>query len=370
MNRPNSKRLFQLGLFLIGIVCVGLAIQMILSFVSLPSSTTLRSSTIGISQSAAIDSQAPMNPQSPIVLPTPAGASNLPQADGWLVTPSTNQKVRLGAVVELERAATKPPRYEAVNTMVTDTTHITYVLTITDTATGAQVRLGSDNGSAVLGINNDKYLVWTLFCDSCKEMIGGMYVYDLATGTQHFVTDKLAGSTYPKLDKDWAVYPYVPDPRPSSLGAWAQLYAYNIPTKETIHLTDELYWPHSGVRDRFAVGGDKIVWLTGPPTPEMHIYDLSARQELPVKLPIGIGIPLKLSVQEDVVIWWDEYWHGYDIDNSTYFAIPVVPPGWEKVRIENIDDIRVTDRQLSWGLQVDGKWHYFTAPLMSVVAAP
>ena len=369
MRQTKNRQFIRLGALVVLLVlalAIGVQIISLLpnSATETPMSLAPRQSSTQVEVAEDLPLQPLVNLASPLPIPTPASELNIPKSEGWIVTPLPEQEVRVGQPAEIEKPTAAPILYEVANPMAERVDRLSSILTITNTVTGRHVQIGDENTSVELNANDDRYIVFAVFCEPCKELKRGMYLYELSTDTKRFITDKVTASPYAKLAESWVVYPYIPNPKPTHFGAKAQLLAFNIQTDETILVSDNFFWPLSGVEDRFAIGGNKVAWFTGPPEQTLHAYDLSIGQESSIKLPFNTNIPRYLSVQDDVILWLDAYWHGYDLEHSAYFVIPVVPSGWENVNIDEFDPIRVQNHQLSWGLQNKGEWHYFTAPLV------
>jgi hypothetical protein len=293
--------------------------------------------------------------------PRPTRADGKPyRSDGLLVTPLPDEKVYVGNVTEVAPLTTQgASRYSIRNDYIKVGANQRAVLYVRDTQAGKETRLGNDSGHAEFGAMNDEYVIWKYLCDECVDLKSGLYAYSLKTGDNTLITDdRLAG--YPETANQWVIY----SERPLGSDFIANLYAYNLGTGEEILITDKLALSLANPGDYYAIDNDRIVWLGVDPAGGMRVYDLITRTTLAPNLP-DLFAPVKLNIYDDIVIWKDEFWQGYDLKRNAYFTIPVIPTGWENSRIEKISSIVVDEGHVYWSLTMDGKEHSFTAPIVA-----
>ena len=145
-----------------------------------------------------------------------------------------------------------------------------------------------------------------------------------------------------------------------------QLKAFNLVTGEQRTVADKAYVPLPGPSDRFAVSGGRVVWFgANQPAPfTLHVTDLQTGAVRTLALPDPPENPMDLAVFGNLVIWLDEYWHGYDVRSDAYFSVPVFPPGWEKAGVDEHKFEGFDGRTLTWALKIGGQWHTFQADLV------
>jgi hypothetical protein len=308
-------------------------------------------------------------PVTPLPQPsyTPANGTPFPWAGGLSSTPSPDEQLALGAITLLEMPPV-PTRYSIRNEYVGEGINKRFILFLLDTQTGNEVRLGND-GDAVFQVKSDNYVIWSYRCDVCDQLKSGLYAHSLDTGQEIFITDRFGNLGRPKIDGQWVIYTNRPDPKVYIV----ELYAHNLTTGEDFRVVERVRFAYATMNQNYAVRGDKIVWFM-PGTQqggEIGVYDLETRQARILSVP-QMEVPYYLDVFDDLVIWRNYFWQGYDVARDAYFTIPVIPPGWENVSIHTTSQVTARDHQLYWSLEVNvnGQEYYFTAPVLPREEAP
>jgi hypothetical protein len=243
----------------------------------------------------------------------------------------------------------------------------TSIIVLSDIQTGSEIaRLGDDTSRAVWDAMNDKYVIW--WCGGCTQLKQGSYAYNLATGEQILISKDSA--QYPKVDGEWVVY--VADVQDSR----AELRAHNLTTGEDISITQGMATRGYSVQgpgswgEFFAARNGRVVWATSlsaaniPPYWGLQVYDLAKHTTHTLNLPENLGNFSHLGIYGDTVLWRTEFWQGYDLSRDAYFSIPVIPPGWENIKLEKIGPVVASQGRLFWSLTVNSKEHYFTASII------
>ena len=305
-------------------------------------------------------------------LPKPTRADGMtPRFEGIYVTPLPNEQVQVGVVTELVAvpqalARHDPRRFTAQVLTRGESLNQTSVIVVHDTQSAREItRLGNDTSQAVWKAMNDEYVIW--FCGACQSLKMGLYAYRIATGEQVFISE--TAGQYPKIDGEWVVYVARVEE------SHAELRAHNLTTGENILLTQNMatrgtsYQGPDSWGDFFAVRDGRVVWATDLSQPHdplqwgLQVYDLEKRMTRALNLPEGLGNFSHLGIFGDIVLWRQEFWQGYDLSRDAYFSIPIIPRGWENIQIEKISPVVASEGRLYWTLTVNGKEHYFTAPL-------
>lgn len=293
-------------------------------------------------------------------LPLPTRADNVAmRSNGMLVTPLPDERAKLGEIVEIAPKPTptlKPPRFSIWNEFQGDEANRISELYVSDESTSIKQRLGDDSGSAIFGAMDNERVVWTFFCDPCVTFQQGLYTYSPETGSQ-FLDAKRA--VKPKLSGGWVAYLYVE----TMSSAYADLYVHNLKSNRDFLLATDFARIQSGVEEYFAIGEDKVVWVTSGQSPSMYAHDLTLDSTYQLEVP-EITVPLHLSIQSGIVTWLDKFWQGYELDSDAYFTIPVIPPQWENAVIQQISPVTVVDDHLYWSVTIDNRVHYLTAPII------
>jgi|GEM_PF-1903927 len=304
--------------------------------------------------------------------PKPTRAGGTPDRyDGLFVTPRPDEQVRLGQVVEIPAPAASPPaRYSIRYENKGQGADFRVTLFIHDIQTGNEVRLGSDAGHAYFGAMNDEYVIWKYDCDSCADPKPGLYAYSLKTASNLLISDTLVSRGYPEIDGRWVIYSLLLPPSDPWV-SWGELHAYNLITGEDLLVASDLFYPRYGLISSpipdhyYTLHGDKIVWITTDLARTRRVYDLTLRATQTLNVPEQpLGPILYLGIYDNIVVWLDEFWQGYDLKHDAYFTIPIVPPGWENLPVIQKDLVTAEGNTLHWSLDLDGETHYFTAPIV------
>lgn len=297
----------------------------------------------------------------PIIFPT--------QADGspsnyysYFATPSPEEKVSIAGIEEAPKAE-PTPYYRFESTMVGSGSGRTMVLTAIDPRTGDTVHLGDDSGSALIGTMNDAYVVWHFLCDPCKSMEPGLYVHSFADGKDTLVDYKTIttqGST--RLSGNWLTY-MKPSEAPSRYGA--QLWAYNIEKAAKVLIADDAVYLMAEASKFNTVNEGMVAWVGDGPTVNdrtLNVYDLTTNAARQIKTELRD--PQHVSISQDVVVWWDVFWKGYDLSSSEQFTIPILPIGWDASTVKSVGPVTVRGKQLSWTVEANSTTYYFTASIV------
>jgi len=272
----------------------------------------------------------------------------------------------LAAVALASTAATGTSQY-SVRTDYQDSLFKIYVR---DGKTGQDIRLGDDGENATYYTMSDKYVIWGRGCiqETCSSK-NGLYAYVLAAGKQIFVASE---GEFAKVDGDWVVYADVSNMKHIDVGEGSStgisIHAHNLLTSEDIILDPNLVVTGLNlIRGYYACSNGLIAWLAFDPGTQTHslqIYDTNSREKR--KLGISLKSPRSLSLSQSAVIWQDEHaWKGYDLKHGMPFTPSLVPPGWDQVPIGGILETTVQGEQLSWIVEVQGKFYHFNATLVS-----
>lgn len=293
-------------------------------------------------------------------------------SNSLLVTPLPDEKLALGNVALIKSGAIPTPvpsRYSISNERKGDGVNRIYTLLLHDSQTGTDIRLGDDAGSAIFGTMNDEYVLWR--CAGCAALKTGFYAYQLATGQEILISVSSTFKWYAQIDGQWVIYREME----STAQTVSNLRAHNLITGEDFLVASDVFYPFAGQAvgplnpsDYYVIHGDKIAWVAAKMENGlqlfMRLYDLTTRTTRTLNLP-ETSVPRQgWNIFGDVVIWRDKFWQGYDLQLDAYLTIPVIPPGWENVPLEGADLVTVEGNTLYWSLQVDGKTHYFTAPIV------
>lgn len=307
-------------------------------------------------------------PESQLV-PTPFGVSPQPtrttQPDGdqcgnimFCVTPTPNEQVRLGPV------STVIPT--PIPTVAVSTGNDGFkTLTIRNPMTHEEVRLGDDRGDAELQGATDRYVLWKFCCtDSTQNgsVPTGLYAYDLTNGNTITISQDYRAQWYPEIDGYWVVYVKFAYP---ARDFPADVHAHNLHTNEDIRL-GELDLGMRPVHQNYALQGTQVVWVEAGSKSSstiLRVYDLATHTATTLDIP-DVASFHNVSISDNVVVWWSEYWQGYDMTRQARFTIPITPPGWEQVPIQGVYPVTILHDQLTWGVQVKEQAYYFTAPLI------
>lgn len=316
-------------------------------------------------------------------IPTPSGAATIPSCDEptWvvggrevcrlLVTPLPGEVVRVGPVTAFvppdtngqERRYTvreEVPPWEPA----TEPGEIMLVrkLFVRDEETGQEVRLGDDAGHAILEAVTEQYVLWRYRWNGRGETTRktGLYIYVLQTGEEIIVAQVPAYPVDPRINGQWVVYT---DAQGNSI-YFARLCAFNVATGEGLLLTEEIPYNRAG-RNYYAISDDKIAWVAWVDGNwAVNIYDLTTRTSRTLDVPEVQLLTGDVSISGDIVVWWDRYWHGYDLKQDALFTITIIPPGWENLDVRLARPVTVQDDRLYWALEVNDEVYHFTAPII------
>lgn len=279
--------------------------------------------------SGSIESQSSPGPSSSSDSFVPYGYDYLiavQQPDAVISLGSTAEAAAFGPTSQVER-------FLADNRKVKVSDSISrYELYVHDTVSGKDKRVGNDHSHAVLRVMSQQYLVWDAIClQDCGDTKPGLYVYHLSDDSQVLITDK--PSAWPaKIDGDWILY--VPS-TPGPAADLAYLTAYNLATGEVITITDNLWLPSKSSlgRDYYILRDGKVVWVaatyeTGVAEGSIWVFELDRREAKELKVK-AIKDILHLDAAGNYVIWWQEFWHGYDLKRNALFSIDALPVGYE-----------------------------------------
>jgi hypothetical protein len=230
-------------------------------------------------------------------------------------------------------------------------------LFVRDAKTQREIRLGDDTGDALLEALSDQYVIWTYHYygqDKNLPLKTGLYAYDLESGNQVAIALGPDFQGYAEIDGQWVIYMHLQDERKF----FGELRTHNLLTGEDFLVANNVAYRGFG-NDYAAIGGDKIAWVEG----EIRVYDLTNRTARTLNVPEVVS-PVNLSISGDIVVWWDQLWVGYDLEQDILFEIPLIPPGWEKIQTSIADVVTVKKGQLYWALKVNDQVHRFTAPVI------
>jgi hypothetical protein len=284
------------------------------------------------------------------------------------VTPLPNEQVELGNVLEIQPTPTPSAGYSIRNERTNDS----YRLFVRDNRTGKEVRFGDGDESAIFEAMIEGYIFWVKGCGVCDEASlskKGLYAYNPATGEQFLVTHEptflIEGAGA------WIIYVNYT----STDKYLARLHAHNLLTQEDLLLSSKvpnlMGWLSS---DFYAINENQIAWVEldlATSKTAIQAYNLSTHTMRMLKLPevvkpllLNFGVePVYLSVSDELVVWRDGFWQGYDLKRDALFTIPIVPPGWENVPFD-VSRVTAHGGFVNWFLTMDGERHYFTAPIV------
>jgi len=296
----------------------------------------------------------------PIVTLTSAPAPTLP--DGTLngvVTLIPDEKVIVSTVSPLPPQAKSHARYSIEGQPVAGGPTYWRALYLVDSSSGNRIRLGNDSGTAIYGAMSDKYFLWFFLCDVCQDVKSGLHAYSLKTGEDAWLADNVYrtfGSV--KIAGDWVTYIRITSKYP------AELYAHNLATGDTNLVANDVL--RDSMNSLFSeVNEDKVAWIAidlKAQKASLKVYDLATRTVQDLETPTQyLSLARDLSVSNQLVLWRNDGWWGYDLTQEALFTIPVVPPGWENVPVEKVGPVMAKGNQLYWSLEGNGQTHYFSA---------
>lgn len=275
---------------------------------------------------------------------------------GWLeITPLPGEKVTMGEPIEMQPLP--PPAYAIHDDAAYPTNS---VMTVTNLNTQEVFRLGNDLGSPAFYAITDKYLVWHWRCNCGDEMPSGIYARELASGKDILIT---GADGRAEVSGEWLIaYTYLEGEK------YVSMHAHNIATGEDLPLAEAMPKIDNAhpASDFYAINEETIAWFEMDFTTytfSLWVYDLRTHAKRQLAAP-NLKRPMYISVSNDLVVWWDEHWQGYDLEKDAPFSISLIPPGWAKNKeVHNFVWVTAMGRYLYWSLESDGKTHYFLAPV-------
>jgi len=317
------------------------------------------------------------------LIPTPEGAIPVPPCDEptwivgeqevcrFLVTSLPDEKVRVGAVTEfvLPAESQQQTRYTVREDIppwepVTEPEQVIPVkkLFIQDNVTGQEVRLGDNAGDALFETMTSQYVIWRYQWNGWTETtrMTGLYAYVLERGEEIVVAQQPdADPWYPEIDGQLVLYV---DGRNASM-YFINLRIHNLATGEDLLVGNKVPYYGRPASDYYATGGGKIAWVENDGGWTVRVYDLATHTAQTLSVP-NTSSPENIGISDGIVVWWDKFWRGYDLQQDALFTIPTVPPGWENISVQPANPVTVKDDRLYWALSVNGEVYRFTAPVI------
>ncbi len=233
---------------------------------------------------------------------------------------------------------------------------------LVDSVTGQVTRLQNDEGIAIFGAIDDRYLLWW----------GGgvMHVRQLETGVDITTFPSSQADPYvpPQIAGDWLAFGYYN--QTGTAYTDYTLFAANLATHETITLTRDMNTQGDIIiDDYFSISEQLVAWFEGYDT--IVVYDLERRQELTRLTEIysafgkNHATVYHITPGESVIIWSRKY--GYDLVTQSYFRIKqVIPPGGiSNTSLSDMSRIYEENRMLHWSFKLDdGTTRHVRAPLL------
>jgi len=305
-----------------------------------------------------------INPTALTISPPPSWAE---QNRWWAVTPLPNEQLMRGEIVEIQPTTLPASPYSIrKDSKPSNRGYQTYMLFLRNSKTGEEIRLGDDNGDAILELLTDQYLIWRYNSETYDEkakLNRGLYAYHLATGKQITIANSVGYQGQPEMSGEWVIYM---DNEPAKDNVFG-LRAHNLATGEDLWLSRGIPIPPGRLtKDLYAMNENKIAWVElnlATNSLAIMVYDLDERTGRKLETPL-LTEPLFVGVSNEVVTWRDGSWKGYFLRSNTLFTIPVIPPGWEDVPIREVKPVTAQGNRLYWSFKVDDEFHYFTAPIL------
>ncbi len=322
------------------------------------------------------------NGVTPVLLPTqPAQVIGRQEVRGLFVTPLPDEKIQVGMVSQIATLPTNdfqqtqytiraeiPPRqtYEERPEQIE-----VKKLFLQDIQSGQEIHLGDDNGHTLLEARSNRYIIWRYQRHGFSDAITlktGLYAFDLETGEDIVIAQEPSYPVDPVISGQWVLYT---DPE-IGRSNFANLRVHNLVTGEDLLIGNNVPYnqdfnnrPSS---DYYAISDESIVWVdveTGEiqATWMIRVYDLANGTTRALEVPNTIS-PEALSISGGIVVWWDRFWRGYDLQQDAVFTIPVIPPGWGNVPVQPGGPVTIKDNNLYWSLKVDDQVYHFTAPVI------
>lgn len=233
---------------------------------------------------------------------------------------------------------------------------------LVDSMTGQVTRLQTDDGHAIFGAMDDRYLLWW--------GAGVLHVRQLETGVDLTTFPSSQANPYvpPQMAGDWLAFGYYN--QTGTTYTDYTLFAANLATHEIITLTRSLNTPIGSRIDlAFGISEQLAAWIIPPNT--IAVYDLETRREL-IQLTDATSAfedhsdrpILAVTPGESVITWTDLY--GYDLITQSYFRIENQKPAdWGDGLIRDMSRIQEKNRILTWYFEMkDGTQRHVRAPLL------
>ncbi len=232
---------------------------------------------------------------------------------------------------------------------------------LVDTLTGEVTNLQTDNGYAIFGMIDDRYLLWW--------GAGVMHVRHLETGVDITTIPSTQANPYvpPQIAGDWLAFGYYN--QTGTTYTDYTLFVANLATNETITLTRDMNTQGTSiVGGYFGISEQLAAWFEGSGT--IVVYDLARRQELTRLTEIYSAFGehhvtiSSITPSESVITWSGQY--GYDLITQSYFRIENRKPAdWGEGRISDTSRIKERNRVLTWHFEMrDGTQRHVRAPLL------
>lgn len=293
----------------------------------------------------------------------------------FLVTPLPGEKIRVGMITLLVQPVPPPTdtaqsRYairEDIPLWQPVTKPGQYIpskkLFVKDSVTGREIRLGDDGGDALFEAMTSQYVIWRYQWDGRSETLRktGLYAYVLETSDEIIIAQQPdTDPWHPEIDGQWVLY--VDDAQDTNK-YFTKLRVHNLTTGEAFLLGKKVPDYSKPPSNYYAVNDDKIAWVEAEKSWTVRVYDLTTHTTRILNVP-NTDSPEMISISGDIVVWFDKFWRGYDLQQDALFTIPTVPPGWENVSVQPASPVTVKDDQLYWALSVNDKVYHFTAPIL------
>ena len=316
------------------------------------------------------------------LIPTPEGAIVVPPCDEptwivgeqqvcrFLVTPLPDEKVRTGTITEFVPSERRQSHYTVMedipNQVLEPGQSIRDIpvrrLYVQDTVTGQQVRLGDDAGDTFFQVMTDQYVIWRYQWNGWAETTTktGLYAYVLEIGEELIIARKPDyAPLYPEIDGQWVLYT---DAKNNNV-YFAELRVHNLATGEDFLVGSNVPYYSRPSSDYYAINDGKIAWVENDGGWTVRVYDLATRTTRILDVP-NTSSPVNLDISDGIVVWFDKFWRGYDLEQDALFTIPTVPPGWENISVQPASPVTVENNQLYWSLEVGDKVYRFAAPII------
>lgn len=314
--------------------------------------------------SITLAAERPVPPTQPIsVIPTPTAAGMMP-------TPSSPDGLTRVVDVHRDTVAPAPDLPYAIQSTIQQTENqYRSLISIVQLSTGTVVRLGDDSGSARISMETPDRVLWTFGCDPCSSFKPGLYLYDVATGTNALVTTNNSYGVSAQMDGDWVLFPQVTSAYSTRNNPVAILRAHNLKTGDEFALTESLYFPLVD-KGTYAVGDGIAVWLErGGEYPSMlMMHDFGNDKTAAVPLKGWVGEVVSLGVDDGIITWWgDGQWQGFDQSSGSHFVLSsgqrfaAYPP---YPYLPGFSPVQVTKDRIEWcEYRPNGEWERFVGAI-------